>query len=285
MKLFKNLCIIAVATLVLSSCGQQAEKLQTQVDSLQNALAERNNDYVQLHDFITVISNGLDSIAIQENTLLARNPESPIPNKEQMKQGLRQLKETLQQQRERITSLEKELKAGQGDAQKLRTIIAALKSQIEQKDAQISDLLAQLEQGNIQIGELTAQVSALTQQTEEQQTQITQQNEVMQAQDQALNEGFIKIGTKQELKDAGLLSGGFMKKSKVDYAQVDRSQFQTVDIRQVTEIPIPSRSPKLLTPVPAGSYTLQQDGTSTTLVITDQTKFWSISNFLIIQTK
>ena len=285
MKLFKNLLFFAIAALIASSCGQKTEKLQAQVDSLQNALAERDSDYGRLNDFLTVISDGLDSIAVQENTLLVCNPESPMPNKEQMKLGLRQLKETLQQQRERIASLEKDLKAGRGDAQKLRTIITALKNQIEQKDAQISDLLAQMEQGNIQIGELTAQVSALTQQTEEQQTQITQQTEAMMAQDQALNEGFIKIGTKQELKAAGLLSGGFMKKSKVDYAQVDRSQFQTVDIRQVTEIPIPSRSPKLLTPVPAGSYTLQQDGTSTTLVITDQTKFWSISNFLIIQTK
>lgn len=276
-------CVVAIVSMAMTGCGNKADQLQKQVDSLQLALLQSNEDYNQLNQFVTIMSDGLDSIAAQENSLLVRNPESPAPNREQMKRGLQQLKETIKQQKDRIALLEKNLAEGRGDVKKLKTVIEALKQQIEQKDAQISDLLAQLEKSNLSVEQLTARVSTLTQQTEDQRSMIAQQEEVMQSQDQALNEAFVKIGTKKELKDAGLLSGGFLKKSKVDYTKVDRSQFQAIDVRHVTEIPIPSKNPKLLTPVPAGTYTLQTEGKNSTLTITDPARFWSVSNFLIIQ--
>ena len=278
------LCVVTVVSMVMTGCGNKTEQLQKQVDSLQVALTQSNEDYNQLNQFVTIMSDGLDSIAVQENSLLVLNPESPTPNREQMKRGLRHLKETIKQQKDRIAQLEKNLAEGRGNVKKLKTVIEALKKQIEQKDAQITDLLTQLEQSNLSVEQLTARVSSLTQQTEDQQELIAQQGEVMQQQDQALNEAFIKIGTKKELKDAGLLSGGFMKKSKVEYSKIDRSLFKAIDVRHVTEIPISAKNPKLLTPVPEGSYTLRKEGKTTTMSIKDPAKFWSVSNFLIIQT-
>lgn len=276
--------VLTVLSMVMTGCGNKTDQLQKQVDSLQVALIQSNEDYNQLNQFVTIMSDGLDSIAAQENSLLVRNPEGPMPNREQMKRGLRQLKETIKQQKERIAQLEKNLAEGRGDVKKLKTVIEALKQQIEQKDAQITDLLTQLEQSNLSVEQLTARVSTLTQQTEEQQELIAQQGEVMQQQDQALNEAYVRIGTKKELKSAGLLSGGFMKKSKVDYSKVTSSQFKAIDVRQETEILIPSKNPKILTPVPEGSYTLRKEDDMTTLSITNPAKFWSVSNFLIIQT-
>lgn len=285
MKKLVFLSVIAVVAMVMASCGNKADQLQKQVDSLQTALQQQNGDYNRLNEFLAVVSEGLDSISAQENGLLARSPESPLPSREDMKKGLSHLKNTLQEQRERIAQMEKELAAGQGNIKNLRGIINALKEQIEAKDAQISDLLVQLEQSNISIEQLTTRVGNLTQQTVMQEVKIAEQEEVMAAQDQMLNEGFIKIASKKELKDAGLLSGGFLSKKKVDMSKVDQKLFQKVDIRNVTEIPIPSKKPVILSPNPAGSYRLEQGDNSTTLVITDPGKFWSVTNFLIIQTK
>jgi uncharacterized membrane protein len=285
MKKLVFLSVIAVVAMVMASCGNKAEELQKQVDSLQTALTERTGDYDRLNEFLAVVNEGLDSIAIQENGLLVRNPESPLPSRAEMKKGLSELKNTLQSQRERIAKLEKDLAAGRGDISKLRGIINVLKEQIEAKDAQISDLLAQLEQSNISIEQLTTRVGNLTQQNVQQEVKIAEQEEVMAVQDQMLNEGFIKIASKKELKDAGLLSGGFLAKKKVDMSKVDQKLFQKVDIRNVTEIPIPSKKPTILSPNPAGSYRLEQGNNSSTLIITDPGKFWSVSNFLIIQTK
>lgn len=285
MKKLVFLSVIAVVAMVMASCGNKAEELQKQVDSLQTALTERTGDYDRLNEFLAVVNEGLDSIAVQENGLLVRNPESPLPSRAEMKKGLSELKNTLQSQRERIAKLEKDLAAGRGDISKLRGIINVLKEQIEAKDAQISDLLAQLEQSNISIEQLTTRVGNLTQQNVQQEVKIAEQEEVMAVQDQMLNEGFIKIASKKELKDAGLLSGGFLAKKKVDMSKVDQKLFQKVDIRNVTEIPIPSKKPTILSPNPAGSYRLEQGNNSSTLIITDPGKFWSVSNFLIIQTK
>ena len=285
MKKLVFLSVIAVVAMVMASCGNKADELQKQVDSLQTALQQQNGDYNRLNEFLAVVSEGLDSISAQENGLLARNPESPLPSRAEMKKGLSQLKNTLQEQRERIAQMEKELASGKGNIKNLKSIINALKEQIEAKDAQISDLLAQLEQSNISIEQLTTRVGNLTQQTVMQEVKIAEQEEVMAAQDQMLNEGFIKIASKKELKDAGLLAGGFLAKKKVDMSKVDQKLFQKVDIRNVTEIPIPSKKPVILSPNPAGSYRLEQGDNSTTLVITDPGKFWSVSNFLIIQTK
>ena len=286
MKKLVFLSVIAVVAMVMASCGNKAEELQKQVDSLQTALTERTGDYDRLNEFLAVVNEGLDSISVQENGLLVRNPESPLPSRAEMKKGLSELKNTLQTQRERIAKLEKDLAAGRGDISKLRGIINVLKEQIEAKDAQISDLLAQLEQSNISIEQLTTRVGNLTQQNVQQKVKIAEQEEVMAVQDQMLNEGFIKIASKKELKDAGLLSGGgLFSKKKVDMSKVDQKLFQKVDIRNVKEIPIPSKKPVILSPNPAGSYRLEQGDNSSTLIITDPGKFWSVSNFLIIQTK
>lgn len=279
------LCLMFLAVTAFTSCGNKTEKLQQEVDSLQSALKQRNQDYSNLQNFVSVVSDGLNAINIQENNIFRADPEKPLPNREQMKQSLAQLKETLQQQRDRIEQLEKKVSSGSADAAKLRTIITALKQQIAQKDAQISDLMTQLEQSKLSVAQLTSRVGTLTQKTTEQASQIAQQEEVMQAQDQILNEGYVKMGSKKELKDAGLLSGGFLKKTKVNYSNINLDLFQKIDIREATSITIPSKSPKILTNVPAGSYTLQKNGSSTTLIITDPTRFWAYSNILIIQTK
>ena len=281
--------IVSTATVIVmltvASCGNKVGELQQQVDSLQTALLQSEGDYNRLNDYLSVISDGLDSISAQEQGLLVRTPESPMPSREDMKNGLKTLKNTLQEQRERIAKLEQDLSKGRGDVKKLQGIIAYLKEQIEAKDAQISDLLEQLDKSNMTVAQLTTRVGNLTQQNVLQEVKITEQEDVIQVQDQMLNEGYIKIGSKSELKNAGLLSGGFLKKKKVDFSQIDASQFQKVDIRQVTEIPIPSKSVKVLSAMPADSYRLDEDGKTTTLVITNPGRFWSVSSFLIIQTK
>ena len=274
-----------LALTAFTSCGNKTEKLQQEADSLKSALQQRNQDYSNLQNFVSVISESLNAINAQENTIIRTDPEKTLPDREQMKQSLVQLKETLQQQRDRIEQLEKEVSTGNADATKLKTIIEALKQQMVQKDEQISNLMAQLEKSNLTTVQLSQRIGKLTQQTSEQADRIAQQEEVMQAQDQILNEGYIKMGTKKELKEAGLLSGGFLKKTKVNYSNINFDLFQKIDIREVTNITIPSKSPKILTNIPAGSYTLQQEGQSTILVISDPTSFWSVSNFLIIQTK
>ena len=94
-----------------------------------------------------------------------------------------------------------------------------------------------------------------------------------------------RIGTKKELTSQGLLSGGFLQKKRVNHDAINKDMFTKVDIRTFTEVTINSSNPKILTQMPASSYRIEKGKGSSILYILDPTAFWSVSNYLIIQTK
>lgn len=105
-------------------------------------------------------------------------------------------------------------------------------------------------------------------------------------QDEVINECYVKIGTGKELEQAGILTkGGLFKKRKVNYSGFASAGFRKVDIRHLTEISISGKKAKILTGAPAGSYSIASAGKNKWIIhITNPTSFWSVSNYLVIQT-
>lgn len=279
---------ILLSVLFFVSCGNKPsteEVLQSQVDSLTAALEQRNADYDQLDQYLTIISDGLDSISRQESEIYNSSKESDVPNREEIQQKVSHFKETLKNQRERISTLESQLREGGKNTQKLQAIVVSLKAQLMEKESQIEELQQDLESKTFTISVLKGHLGRLSRKNLEQENLIEEQSKIMKEQDESMNEGFIKIATKSELKSIGLLSGGnLLKKSKVDYANIDKNLFQKIDTRVVTEIVINAKSPKILTQVPSDTYTLEKNGKKTILRVTNPTRFWNVSKFLIIQT-
>ena len=99
--------------------------------------------------------------------------------------------------------------------------------------------------------------------------------------------GFHRWTRRAALALAFLLAGsGIFGKKKLDVSNLNPEQFTKIDIREFQELKIAGKKPKILTQMPESSYRFDTnpDGTAT-LVVTDPTKFWSISNFLVIQYK
>lgn len=89
------------------------------------------------------------------------------------------------------------------------------------------------------------------------------------------------IASKKELEKRGIIKKGRL----IAQNALDRSKFAKVDIRKLREISFSARKPKLLTTMPESSYELTTDGNQNyTMKITNPTAFWSISNYLVIQT-
>lgn len=63
----------------------------------------------------------------------------------------------------------------------------------------------------------------------------------------------------------------------------DESYFTTGDKRNLSEIPTHSKKAKILTSQPADSYEIVDVNGQKVVKITDPTKFWQLSNFLVIQ--
>ena len=168
---------------------------------------------------------------------------------------------------------------------KLNSIIDFLKLQLEEKESEIKKLKGVLNDQNRSISELQRTLTAMHTRTEKAEKRAETFKTALATQDEIINECYVKIGTKKQLKDAGLLKTGFLKKKKVEYSNVDKTKFMKVDIRKFRSIQLKSNNPKILTPMPNTSSFHFDDNTdgNVTLIIDNPTKFWSVSNYLIIQ--
>jgi DNA repair exonuclease SbcCD ATPase subunit len=282
MKKIAYLVIAATVIVMATSCNGGSASMKEQLDSLQTAYEQQTADYNELNEYLGVIATGLDSIALQEGQIL-RSDESPALSREQLKQNLDTYRQTLQNQRERITVMEKKLQTSQKYSAHLKSIIATMKQQLAQKDEEIANLRRLVDDKNMDITKLKENVKILQQRNEMQAGLIVSQAETISSQDASIHTAFIKIGTKKELKQQGLLTGGFLKKTKVDFTKIDKSLFKAVDIRNTEKIEIPAKKAKLVTPQPKDSYRIDLVHNSLVLSVINPDKFWGISNFVIIQ--
>jgi chromosome segregation ATPase len=285
MKKSFSFILVALAAMSFFSCGNKAGS-DAQVDSLQAALEQRNADYQELDEFLTVISSGLDSISRQQSEIFNPGKESPTPTREQIKQDLKRFQQTLKEQRERIAQLEQKLNASTSEGKKMKAIINSLTAELADKEAQIASLEDEINDKNLTIMDLGKRLGNMTRRNAAQEQVITSQTQMLQKQDDQINEGFVKIGTKDELKNAGLLTKKFLTRTKLNAAEIDKNQFRSIDIRNVTSLDINSGSePKIWTQIPSDSYILEKKSKGKWLLnIIDQERFWSVSKYLIIQT-
>ena len=227
----------------------------------------------------------MDSVVNMEGTILRTSKESPLSRKEQIRQNLEAYKMMLERQRERIAILEEKLKDGDANAKKMLQTIQALKKQIKEKDQAIVELTQELEKRKFDIATLKSHVDKLNTNVAQLTEEKAEQEKALEAQSDMLNEAYFIMGSKKELKKAGLMKGGSLfKKSKLDMTKVNASAFKKLDIRNVKTFKIPANSCEVLTQMPANSYKVSDNGDGTsTLTITDATRFWSVTNYLVIK--
>ena len=281
MKKIAYYVVAATIIVMATSCNGGSASMKEQLDSLQTAYEQRNADYNELNEYLGVIATGLDSIALQEGQIL-KSDEGPALSREQIKNNLDAYRQTLQNQRERINVMEKKLQTSQKYSAHLRSIIATMKQQLAQKDEEIANLRRLVDDKNVDITKLKENVQQLQQRNEIQAGVIVSQAETISDQAATINTAYVKIGTKKELKKLGLLSGGFLKKTKVDFTKIDKSLFKAVNKGDKIEIPTTKKA-TVMTPQPKDSYRIDQVHKSQVLSVVNPEKFWGVSDFVIIQ--
>ena len=210
--------------------------------------------------------------------------EGTIVDKDQLKKNLDMFEETLNRQKQRITQLADSLRARGENLSKLSHLVTYLNQQLDEKNSLINRLRSELENKNVNISKLQKQITTLTEDNAQLSQRVETQVKALNTQTEMINEGYVKIGTKKSLSDLGIISGGFLKKKKVNPNAIQQGQFMRVDIRYFKEIPLNSGNPKVLTQMPASSYRITKTAKNQSVLnILDPTAFWSISNYLIIQ--
>ena len=280
--------ISALAALaVLSSCGtkeklEQAQEQNTALNTeLQATLATQDSLFALIND----ITTGMNQIKDIEHIIAipgALTDESSS-RKTQLRNDMVAIREALQQRRERLAQLEAKLKESNGSNATLLKTIDNLKGQIAEQETEIATLTNQLSAAHVEIAALGARVDSLSTTV----TEVTTERE--EARQQAteltdeLNTCFFAIGTKGELQQHQIIKTGFLRKTKILLGDFERTYFTQADKRSLVNIPLHSKKAKVLTNQPADSYEIVEEGNQKILKIKDAAKFWSISNFLVIQ--
>lgn len=273
------------------SCKNEKVDMQHYVAERDSILQDNKNKTQQLDELngvLSAIAIGLDSIAVQENLLFNSSGRDGVRlDKHEIAARLNGMADILARQRAKIQALQDSLanrKTSQS-VEHLQRVVEFLNQQLAEKDQVIKSLRADLNNSKKDITQLRASLSDMKNRAVKAENKTQVLTTALSKQDDVINECYVRIGTKKQLLASGLLKGGFLQKKKINYEDVDKSKFNAVDIRKFREITLKSNNPKILTPQPSNrSFHFEESGDgSCTLVITNPTLFWSVSNYLIIQ--
>lgn len=280
-------CFISFFMYSCGNSGHEVMKLVEERDSLRQVNREQVEKLDKYSQTIETLNETLDSIAYQEKMIFLNNGEIPI-TKENVRHNLMRFETLLKKQGDKIRQLEQQLSESNDANEQSLSLISHLKEQLNTKNIQIAQLKEELEKKNVNIVRLqeqvesqrltintqTATISELNQRTQ-------RQGEALAKQDAILNNGYVLIGSKDDLKRKGILK----KEKIVADAALDRNKFAKIDIRKWREINFTAKRPRILTNMPPSSYEITTTGNRNfTLTVKNPSDFWRISSYLIIQT-
>ena len=285
--------LTAFCTLGLLACNTKKEKELEQVDpnaatidSLKQALAQSQNESSDLIETLSLIQEGFDKINEAQGRVSVENRSGEGPNRDAIIENMAFIQKTLKLNRELIANLQQQLRtANQSDARskaKLEEMVENFNKQLEEKTKEIEELRAQLAAKDVKIAEQGEQINSLNENVSD----LTKKNEEkarkVEAQDKELNTAYYVFGTKKELREQRILKSGEVLKTN----DFNKDYFTRIDLRVTKTIKLYSKSAKLMTNHPAGSYTLEKDAQGQyVLRITDPQRFWSVSKYLVITVK
>lgn len=293
MPMKKIMILVAVAlTVALTACEnkatqeQQAQADMSSRDSLLSVIAQKDNELNDMMTTLNDIQEGFRQINEAEGRVNLSKGQPETSQREEIMENLAFIQRTMQLNRELIARLQQQLKTNTSASSKLKATLEAtiegLNSELEAKNKQIADLTAELEQKNLYIAKQGEQITALNQNVNDLTAQNEAKSRTMAAQDKELHTGWYVFGTKHELKEQNILQRGDVLRSD----QFNKDYFTRVDIRVDKVIKLYSKSAKLLTNHPAGSYSLDRDSQGQyTLRITNPQEFWRASRYLVIVVK
>ena len=282
----KKLFLVAcVAAFCLTGCNNgkndSAAQNTAQADSLNGIIAQKDSEINDLLGTLNEIEEGFQQISEAEHRVSLAKDGEGVNKNQKLKEDIQFIADRMKQNRELIAKLQKQLANGTLKGAQLQKTIEGLQKQLEEKDAQLQTLREELDKKDIHIAALDETVNNLNTKTNRLTAESNQKTETINAQDKQIHTAWYVFGTKKELKEQSIIQDG-----KVMTGNFNKNYFTKVDIRNLSEIKLYSKSAKLLTIHPSSSYSLVRDANKQyTLHITNSQLFWSTSKYLVVLVK
>lgn len=202
--------------------------------------------------------------------------------KQMIRENMQYIQDAMAQNRAMLGQLKEKLRLSGINADKLQKMVDDLSAQLEAQNTRVQELEAQLAEKNIVIAQQDETINTLNANVDALSEENKAKSQTVAAQDQQLHTAWYVFGTKNELKEQRILQNGDVLAS----GDFNKDYFTKVDIRYDKEIKLYSKSAKLLTTHPAGTYKLEKDSKGQYILqITDPNTFWSVSKYLVIQVR
>jgi chromosome segregation ATPase len=283
----KKILLFAVATVLAASCTQTGkngtiEQADERIDSMQRVLDQKDNEINDMMSTFNEIQEGFRLIEADEEKVTLAKAGEGANQPEQIRQSMKNIQERMKRNKELIAKLQRQVREGSSRSTELKKMVENFTQELEEKNKELQELRAELEQKNIHIAELDKTVAELNTNVTELKEEANRNAETISNQDKELHTVYYVFGTKKELKANNIYqSGDVLKKDNFN-----KNYFTKADMRVDKEIKLCSKSAKILTTHPAGTYTLQQDAQKQYILrITNPEKFWSTSRYLVVMVK
>lgn len=280
-----SICFVSLA-LLLYGCKEYKAPVANRPtvakdDSLQQIISQRDTQINNMMATMNEIQEGFNEISEAENRVNLIQDDERADKASQIKEDIKFIADRMQQNSELIKKLQGQLRDSDFKSQELKKVIANMLRQLDEKDQQLQQLRAELDAKNIHIAELDETISNLNNNVTELKSESDEKSQIINNQETQLNTAWYVFGTRPELKDQRILMG-----DKVLQQNFNKNYFTKIDIRVTREIKLYSKSARLLTSHPAGSYELTRDNNKMyTLAITNPQLFWSTSKYLVVIVK
>lgn len=285
MNCMKRTWMLWIAIGLIVSCtnvkeSKEYKALEAQRDSLMMITVDAESEAVEMMSVISEVEANFDRIREAEkyiSTQSAKEGEMSQDTRTRITENFKMINDILQRNKAQLQELNRKYSGSTKEVASLKNTIVRLNREMEESAVRLAGLQQELAAKDEKIAQLSQDITALAIEAE-------QQSITIQEQDRSLNTAYYVFGTQKELKDQKILSGGFMKATRVLQDTFNKEYFLTIDIREVTEIPLYAKKAKLWSTHPEGTYEFVtlKDG-NLLFQVTDTQRFWSLTKYLIIE--
>lgn len=290
MKTNKNIVKLILSVLViitLNSCQEMVtrEEYDNSMMELLNAEGLKRDSLERMYiATLDEIDGNLDAIREKQGLLILgpnSNADFVVPKKDQILNNIAMINMLLEDNKKKISSLEKSLSKYKSGKQELIKSIELAKQKIANQELEIKELKESLVSKEIKIEELNALVLTQNNKIDE----LYEQNK---KQELKLNTSYFAYGTYKELKQKQIVrtEGGFLgiNKVKVLNENLNKNNFVEIDKTKTFSIPVMGKKPSLITEHPKDSYQITSNTEDIAVLnIKNPEAFWSVSQYLVVE--
>lgn len=289
----RAITVLILSVFMLSACNQREKELEEKLAEMEQLSAQKDEDIDAFITSMTNIQTNLDSIKELEGIITARvisDNENKSNSEQAIVDDMLLIYQNMKKTTNQIESLEKRLEQSSIASDKLKSLLAKLKKDIQEKDAEIAMLKEGLAEANIYIDKLMSSVDRLALENERRVQVIQQKNLELQEKEEEIQTGYWAAGSTKDLRGRNIIDkeGAFLGIGGVKVVSEDMNleYLEKINILEVTEIEVTGKRPELVTSHPKHTYEFVEgeDKKSHKLVIDDPEAFWQNSKVLVIVT-